>query len=166
MSLDNIQLPPALVRDLYKKSLVDLETAQVKTDSAPAAAWAVLGRNERKVLILVDEQNTAFLPDEEMNFLLGILNACKLSMADVALLNYFKTRDMDYDSLMTKFAPVNVLFFGIEPDTLGFPLQFPNYQLQKYNGQTYLSAPSLGTIAADKAEKTKLWMALKTLFSI
>jgi hypothetical protein len=46
------------------------------------------------------------------------------------------------------------------------PLQFPAYQIQKFNNQVYLAAPALHLLAQDKAEKTKLWNCLKQVFSI
>ncbi len=46
------------------------------------------------------------------------------------------------------------------------PLSFPDYQIQKYNNQLYLTTPPLSKLQNDKAEKTKLWNCLKQIFSI
>ena len=59
-----------------------------------------------------------------------------------------------------------VFMFGISVDEIKLPLSFPHYQIQKYNNQTYLSAPTLTALQHDKAEKTKLWNCLKQIFSI
>lgn len=166
MSLDNIQITPDLLQALYKKSLVNLDGQQVKTDSLNENEWVFLGNNEKNILIIVNEKNSAFLADEDLSFLMGILTACSLSMADVALLNYFKNQDISYTGLMDKFSPDKILFFGVEPAALDFPLQFPNYQLQKYNHQTYLSSPSLTILAKDIPQKQQLWSCLKTLFPV
>ena len=56
--------------------------------------------------------------------------------------------------------------FGVLPKALELPLDFPYYQLQKYNNHTYLSAPALAALINDKTEKVKLWTSLKQLFSI
>ena len=49
MSLDNIQLPPVVLHDLFKNSLVDLNTAAVKTVTEKAPGIAFLGNNQKQV---------------------------------------------------------------------------------------------------------------------
>jgi hypothetical protein len=166
MSLDNIQFSAELVKDLYSKSLVDLDTAIAKESASSKKGWAFLGANKKNVLVIVIEQNNAYLADTDLNFLMGILGACKLTMADIALVNCFEKKDMDYKSLGENFSPRKIIFFGTEPSSLDFPLQFPNYQLQKYNHQVYLAAPTLAILAKEVSEKKQLWACLKTLFEI
>lgn len=166
MSLDNIQITPDIVQRLYKKTLVELNTTPVKNNLLNEDKWAFFGRNEKNILIIVNEKNIAFLADEDLNFLMGILTACSLSMADVALVNYFKKPEIKYTDLMEKFTPKKIIFFGAELASLNFPLQFPHYQLQKYNYQTYLSAPALSILAKDVQQKKQLWNCLKTLFPV
>ncbi|MEO7044376.1 MAG: hypothetical protein ABI091_03655 [Ferruginibacter sp.] len=166
MSLDNIQFSAELVKDLYSKSLVDLDTANAKESAPSKKDWTFLGGNKKNILLIVTDSNNAYLPDNDLNFLMGILGACKLTMADVALVNCFSKKDMDYKSLGENFSPHKIIFFGTEPSSLDFPLQFPNYQLQKYNHQVYLAAPTLALLAKDVSEKKQLWGCLKTLFEI
>ena len=166
MSLDNIQLPSSLVAALYKQSLIQTENEQLKPGSVKVAELAFLGKNEKNILLIVHEENAVYLPDEDLNFLIDILNACKLSLSDIALINVFKKTGTDYKTLLEKFTPSVILFFGIEPAKLEFPLQFPHYQLQQYNNQTYLNAPSLNVLANDIDKKKQLWAGLKKLFSI
>ena len=164
MSLDNIQITPELVVDLYKRSLVDIAITKLNTHTLQDERRAFWGNNGKNILILVNEKDHVFVSDKELKFLNTILSACSLSVADIALANFFTSPDMCYRTLMDTFSPQKIIFFGIEPSTLSFPLQFPYYQLQKYNHQTYLSAPSLGKIAAEVIQKKQLWNCLKTLF--
>ncbi len=164
MSLDNIQLPSFLVQELYKKSLIESENNQLSTDSLKTSDFSFLGKNQKKILIIVSEENAVYLPDENLELLIGMLNACKLSLNDVALINYNRNKQMEYESLQVKFNPHIIIFFGTEPSTLSFPLQFPEYQLQSYNKQTYLSAPSLTLLSEQIPEKKKLWACLQKLF--
>ena len=164
MSLDNIQLPSFLVQELYKKSLIESENNQLSTDSLKTSDFSFLGKNQKKILIIVSEENAVYLPDENLELLIGMLNACKLSLNDVALINYDRNKQMEYQSIQDTFNPRVILFFGIEPSTLSFPLQFPEYQLQSYNKQTYLSAPSLTLLSEQVPEKKKLWACLQKLF--
>jgi len=143
-----------------------LDNSQLITESLKTDEPAFLGRNEKNILIIVNEENAVYLADEHLQFLIGILEACKLSLSDTALVNFNKNRGLSYKALQEKFKPGIILFFGVEPASLEFPLQFPHYQLQPYNKQTYLSGPDLGTLGADIQQKKLLWACLKNLFSI
>ena len=151
------------MQDLYKNSLIDLRTA-VTAPAAGKTGIAFLGNNQQQVTIIVNEAATIYLPDEDLNFLMGVLGACKLSMSDVALVNIAKKGQLDYKLIAEELKAEKVLLFGVEPSALQLPLQFPFYQIQQYNHQVYLSSPALGIIATDKAEKTKLWNCLKQIF--
>ena len=87
-------------------------------------------------------------------------------MADVALINSNKNPSLSYTGIAEQFATEKILLFGVESSMLELPLQFPHYQVQRYNNQVYLSSPTLKTLAEDKAEKMKLWNCLKQVFSI
>ena len=166
MGLDNFQLTPFLVGELYKDSLVAIGDQPVMPEKKDAFDIQFLGKNDRQILILVNDEEVIYLKDDDLNFLIGIISACHLSLSDTAVVNLAKNNRLDYTSMMEKFEPSIILFFDIDPATLGFPLQFPHFQLQSYNKQTYLSAPALSTLAGDKALKTQLWTSLRKLFSI
>lgn len=164
MSLDNIQLPPVILQDLYKNSLVDLRSAEGSSKPSTKAGLSFLGDNQKKIIIVVKEKDAIYLPDEDLNFLMGILTACKLNMADIALLNLSANPSLDHNSINTELAAEKILLFGVDPLVLSLPLQFPHYQVQQYNNQVYLSAPALNILQDDKAEKMKLWTCLKKIF--
>ncbi len=166
MSLDNIQLPAIVLQDLFKNSLIDLNDSKASAQVAEVTAFAYLGKNEKRIAIIVNDINTIYLPDEELNFLMGILSACKLSMADVALVNISKVVSINYTEIEEQLDAEKVLLFGVMPAQLQLPLQFPNYQIQKYNNQVYVAAPVLKVLQGDKEEKTKLWNCLKQVFAI
>ena len=166
MSLDNIQLPPFLIGELYKNSLVDADNQQLKAGLLEGNSLPFLGKNQKNILLIVQEENAVYLPDKDLSFLVGILTACKLSLSDTALINVFKNKEANYTSLLEKFKPVIIIFFGIEPAKLEFPLKFPHYQLQQYNNQTYLSAPTLNELSADINKKKQIWASLQKIFPI
>jgi hypothetical protein len=168
MSLNNIQLTAGAIQDLYKKSLVlsdKMPEAKVEKPST-TVPLNILGNNQQKILILVADDEALYLPDDQLNFLMGILTACKLTMQDVAILNTTKNTAISYTNLATMLQPSTVILFGVETSIISLPLQFPAYQIQAYNNQTYLNAPPLALLQNDKAEKTKLWLCLKQLFSL
>lgn len=168
MSLDNIQLPAGIIQDLYKRSLVLSDKKQDTLVEKPptTVSFNILGNNQQKILILVENEETLYLPDEQLNFLMGILTACKLTMQDVAIVNIRKHKDISYTSFTAALKVSTIILFGVETSIIGLPLQFPVYQLQAYNNQVYLIAPPLTVLQNDKAEKTKLWLCLKQLFSL
>ena len=166
MSLDNIQLPPIVLEQLFNKSLIAVEIQQPALVAASLKPVNMLGENKRSVLILVNYNETVFLPEDELNFLIGILSACKLTMEDVGIVNLAKSKQLNYQSIQKEISCNILLMFGVLPKAIEMPLDFPYYQLQNYNNHTHLCAPCLSALMNDKTEKGKLWTSLKQLFSI
>jgi hypothetical protein len=161
MSLNDIQIKSSLLADLYKNSLVETGATAVPERKQPR----YLGNNRRNVIVLVSHTSVPFLPDEELSFLANVLAACKLSIADIGIINVDGLEQTDLQGIIDEEAK-NVLLFGVQPLAIGLPINFPSFQLQGFNGRTYLQAPALSLVADDKALKTRLWTSLKTLFNI
>ena len=166
MSLNNIQLPSIVLQQLFKHSLIDLKNEQEPEEKIISKKFATLGNNSKQIVILVSSDETMYLPDEELNFLLGILAACSLTMDDVAILNIKKNLSVHYKTVTKELKPEKLLLFGVKPAQIELPLDFPYYQVQRYNNQVYLTAPLLLNIKENKAEKTNLWNCLKQIFAI
>jgi hypothetical protein len=165
MSIDTIQLPPVLLQELYKTSLVAYND-QSENTAAPEKAINILGKNQKKIILIVDAAEAVFLPDDQFSFLTGILTACKLSVEDVAIINIQHNPEISYTLLTKELNAEKIFLFGVMPSKIDLPISFPHYQVQSYNKQVYLSVPSLTLLQNDKAEKTKLWLCLKQIFSI
>lgn len=166
MSLNNIQLPAATVAALYKNSLVELKTVPVSEMKTVTSSINILGKNAKGVVIIVSNAGTAYLPDDELNFLLGILNACRLNMDDVGIFNLQKNEGADYKTISSALHAEKIFLFGAGAEDIKLPLSFPPYQIQQYNNQVYLTAPALRALQNDKAEKTKLWNCLRQIFAV
>jgi len=166
MSIDNIVLTPHVLQELYKSSLVADNRTQPQQDSSPKKNISFLGKNQKQISILVSKDEVLYLPDEQLSFLVGILAACKLTMEDVAIINLKKNAAITYKTLAEELNAEKIFLFGIESSQIELPLQFPNYQIQKYNQQVYLTAPMLSILQDDKGEKMKLWTCLKQVFSL
>jgi hypothetical protein len=165
MSLENIQLSSLVIQNLYQHSLVIVEKEK-KTKKAPAHPIKYLGSNAKNITILVDNKDAAFLSDTELDFLSKILAACKLTLADVAIVNLHKEKGLDTEKMNQTLTPEKVLLFGVEPVTVKLPFQIPNFQIQKHNNQVFITAPDLGTLEADKELKKRLWTCFQQMFSI
>ncbi len=161
MSLNNIQLNPHLISDLYRNSLVE-ENENDSIDS-----YKFLGKNIKNILIIVNKPNVAFIEDEELQFLSTVLSACTLSIADIAIVNETSLKKgTSYTSLLHYFNCKFMLLFDVDSQSIDLPFNFPHFQLQQFDQTTYLSAPSLKEIEKEKVLKTKLWNCLKTHFNI
>lgn len=166
MSLDNIQLPANLIASLYNKSLYDLKPYKPEQVINNEEKLLFLGDNIKRITIIVKDEDAIYLPDDQLSFLLGILTACKLSMADVSIINLAKNQQCTYKEISNILKSEIVLLFGLHPDAISLPLQIPHYQVQKFNNQVFLSSVSLIQLQNDKTEKLKLWNCLKKIFSI
>jgi hypothetical protein len=168
MSLQNVQLSADTIARLYTAPLVDMNAERVGSTAITEAAQdcRFLGSNKKNITILVSAGDVSFLPDHSFSFLTGILNACKLTMEDVALVNISSLEDTGYAGIYKSTKPAISLLFDVSPNDIGLPLQFPYFQVHKYNSITYLSSPSLALLENDKAAKAALWSSLKTIFQL
>jgi hypothetical protein len=160
MSLNNISLPASLVSDLYSSVLVEDIAAK---KSIP---WKYLGRNKKNILLLVNYSDVPYIPDKQLEFLTGILSACKLTLEDVALVNLHHHAGSSFTECANQIPCKTVLLFGTEPTSFGLPISFPPFQVQPFADYTFLYIPALEEIETDKLLKSKLWVCLKRIFQI
>jgi hypothetical protein len=224
--LDNIQLSPLLVGELYKDALLfspdgppalqpqrppepaiqrtpkpqlpepapqgipqapqaiatqpapPQRTSEPSPKPQPAAAQSVpespevykfLGKNNRKITIVVQSPGVPFLPDNQLSFLTKILEACRMNIGDVAIVNA-ATTPVNITTLRQQLEPSAVLLFGLEPTAIKLPINFPVFKNQPYDNCSYLAAPPLTQLVQQSEEskllKSKLWVCLKSLFNV
>jgi hypothetical protein len=181
------QLPGFIIAGLYKDSLVLAEETieQIEpvkkqeqiTKKAPnpevvqpvtTKKW-YLGHNKKNITILVKDATAVHINDEWLGTLSKLLSACKLNLADVAIVNLKQA--LSFNEIKTELEPQHVLMFGVTANDIALPFSIPNYQLQKYDGTTFMIAPAI-TLSADKttesvrAEKKNLWEKLKIIFNV
>jgi hypothetical protein len=165
MSINQIQLSARLVADLYPDTLVET-TGNHATAMPEKKAFRYLGSNQKHIAVIVQHPAMPFLPDAELSFLTNILSACKLSLADIAILNFHMMEESWLQEGLEELGAKNVLLFGTEPLSIGLPINFPAFQLQQFNKRTYLHSPGLAEVEKDKVLKQKLWSGLKNMFGI
>lgn len=176
MSLKGLQLSQETLATLYTQPLHPQEGALlkeekvapeilIKTDAGIKPAQKYLGGNARSITVLVRYHDAPYLNDTLFEFFTGILNACKLSMKDIALINLVPTPG-DYKTIISETQPSRFLMLGIEPADIGLPMQFPQFQVYTHDKISYLSSPALDVLLDDEALKRELWKALKALFEL
>jgi hypothetical protein len=165
MGLQNGKLPVITISNLYKNCLVDLHQEREQFLQQEDSIH-FLGGNNRNILLIVNNLDVPYLTDNDLNFLLGVLSACKLSMADIAVVNFGKTDSSLHKNLPENLKAEVVILFDVEASTLSLPFKIPNFQVQLFKNKKYLFAPALPELQSDIAQKRKLWEALRNIFSI
>jgi len=182
------QLPEFVLAGLYKDALV------ITAPSTPPSAKLVvkgneinspekpniaekqveipkwyLGSNNRQIAILIADKSGQLIKDKELEFLTNILKACKLSIEDIALINYIRTprslEELSLDPGCNQF-----ILFGLSPAQLQLQFSFPTYQPQTIGANHLLLAAPLSNMMSPtpeaKAEKLRLWNALQQFFHL
>ena len=160
MSLDNIQLLPKVVAELYKESLVVLKDLQA-TQQSTTATKNISGQTPARILLITPSPTV----ESEKTFLDKLLTACQIIPEEAKNLNILDHAP-DYAAVIETSTPPVILMFGVGPAQIGLPLEFPAYQLQKHHGKTFLSADPLNRLMADPAAKKLLWACLKKIFGL
>lgn len=164
MSIDQIQLPAYLCRQMFSKSLLDKAIPDGDAAAPEKIKLTALGENGRNILFLVNDTQNKFLAENEMKLLSDLLNACKISMEDIVLVNYDQNRSVNYRDLTEKFESKKILIFGVTAGELELPFTIPFFQIQKYQEQTYLICPALSDFSDNVSLKKELWNCLKKIF--
>lgn len=166
MSLDNFQISVGLTTELYKDSLVALDTPQIKSNSLKPKNLNFLGKNAKQILIVVNDKESIHLNDTDTSLLTGILNACKLNFNDVALVNLAQQNELIFSVLEDNFKPAVMIAFGVNLKSIAIDNEYDYYVVNKIKTMTFLSASSLSQIGKNVEEKKQLWNCLKSIFSI
>ena len=160
MGLNDIRLTPQLLTELYGNVLIETIKKNPVENPFPS-----LGNNEKAILIVVKGEAETILSEGDQSFLTSILAACKLSLADVAIVAW-NGAEQDYKKLVSHFESRFVLLFDVAPPRFGLPMDFPPFQVQAFDSRQYLYAPSLQKIQEAKSVKAELWTALRKMFLI
>jgi hypothetical protein len=173
MGLNNIILSGSLMEDLYKNHLVeDSNPVPVNTirpvHTGLQKTIQYLGKNKKQVCVLVNYGNDVYLPDTELNFLTSILQACKLNLGDVAIVNCHAQK-ISFKELTEQVMCKYLLVFGVEAATIGLP-QMPLFNTTVVDDCHIVFAPAAEQLnnsqAASRPLKTKLWLCLKQMFNV
>jgi DNA polymerase III psi subunit len=164
MSLNDIELYPQLLAELYSKSLIGETETEDVFDSVSDVKF--LGNNQKNVLVCVHYDNSVHLPDAQLDFLSTLLKACRLGLSDVAIINVKNIANFNHNQILNYFQTKVAMLFGITTEALGFPFSMPPYQVQSFADKTVIHAPALHELQQDESARRKLWAALKKIFNV
>lgn len=165
MSLGQLQLDPYLLAQMYDQPIIPEMRKAEPVAGKVLPKLKYLGENQKNILLLIQNESEAYLNDELFNLLANILNACKLGMQDVALVNTVLYPGTTLPDYAQSIAVKQCIIFDIAPSLLGLP-DADLFVPVNNNGITLLHSVPLSQIAADKQQKGRLWQGLKLLFNI
>jgi hypothetical protein len=166
MGLDNVLLSGNTIAALYKNVLVD---AKKESGISISSTYKFLGNNQRMITFVVESREAVFIADKHLLFISKLLEACKMNIGDVAIVNHASV-PVIIQQIKEELHPQVLILFGVEPTAIRLPFSFPKFKTQAYDGCTYLSVPSLNELDAETTEskllKSKLWVCLRQLFEV
>ncbi|NML41362.1 hypothetical protein HHL17_29490 [Chitinophaga sp. G-6-1-13] len=165
MSLDQLDLDPYYLAKIFTQPIIPGKSVPVAAPQIEVPKVKYLGENQKNVALFIQNENEAYLNDELFNLLTNILNACKLGMQDVSLMNTSPYPQLDYTSWQAAVKIEKAIVFGAASTPLGLT-DAPLYQLLTVNSTTLLLSDELQVIGTDKVLKAKLWAGLKQLLGI
>ncbi|MEO5592842.1 MAG: hypothetical protein ABIR15_11805 [Chitinophagaceae bacterium] len=173
MDVNHMQLPSLLLVDFYKNHLV--ETPAIKPaipvlpeNTVTKKSIQYLGKNQKGICLLVNYTKDVYLPDDQLNFLTAILQACRLNLGDVAIINHSREK-ITFDELRKQLTCNYLLVFGVELLKIGLD-EIPFFSTQKINDCYIIYSPAAEQLNNDNPEskllKSKLWGCLKQMFNV
>ncbi|MEO6639236.1 MAG: hypothetical protein ABIN25_13240 [Ginsengibacter sp.] len=167
MSIDNIQLPAFLKNALFKNKLISprLSPSTPKTNNEENSI-EFLGGNLKNIAFVVNVQESKFVTDSQLNFLSGLVNACHVSLDDIAVVNIAGQKFISYLDLAKQLSSRKILSFGVAPAELNLPFTIPFYQVQSFQETDYIFCPELNKLQDDTNAKKLLWASLQKTFKI
>ncbi|MBM3432687.1 MAG: hypothetical protein FJX92_06785 [Bacteroidetes bacterium] len=155
MAINEIRLKAEQIADWYGQQLVREQSA------VDLPTWSVLGDFTKKILILVDQPMQAFLSDEELRFLTGILTACYLNLSEVGIVNLKDTPGQPAQQLHQRFHPSAWWLFGPTPEQLGMTDVITATTTGRFEGAPVFASLTLQQLDQQPEAKKVLWQQLK-----
>lgn len=161
MDLNSVVLNKKFLASLYKNNLIYLNYVA----AGDKEKIDFLGNNEKGIIFLVKDAANKFLDESQWKFFNDLLNACQLTVADVAVINFYHN-PISYEEIKQQFNPSKLLIFGVDSSQIDLPFNIPGFQVQNYSEQTLMLCPALAEIQKDKELKKQLWSGLQKIFNL
>jgi hypothetical protein len=161
----------AIITAIGKAAMVSTSNNEVVNEqkTIPTQPLKFLGDHLKKIVVLVNDKEAVHLNETNLGLLSSILNACKLTLADIALVN-MASQPISIHEILTTLPSQLVLSFDLSSEQLKIKLPKTLYKPIVLGETQILFSSSLqsmqGGDQAAKLEKSKLWNALKLLFNL
>lgn len=150
---------PVVEQEIPVRSTI---VAEVKTPTAEAVVFKYLGKNQKNILILVNDAGNDVSTDKGKELLRNIVKALLLTANDFALLNYAAYAGTGFEEFKSFFNSKLVFAFGVTPSHLGLEEQ-PVNEIIMHGAAQLIFSGNLDQLADDQMGKKTLWGSLKKL---
>ena len=159
---ESIVLPKTEAK-VYEEPIADLSMVQEPNMvSKPKLDFKYLGKNQRNILILVNDSENEVSTEQGRELLRKLVNAIALTAKDFALVNYANYNTATYADFNDFFACKLVLAFGVNAKQLGLAEQ-PLHQLNELGETKLVFTTNLHDLDSDQTSKKTLWASLQKL---
>ena len=161
----------ALIEAIGKEAIATTPVHAVVNEqkATPPAPLKFLGDHLKQIMVIVNDPSAVHLNETDLGLLSSILNACKLTLADIALINTAQ-QPLSMHEMLTTLPSQLVLAFDLSATQLKIKLPTTLYKPIVLGDIHILFSSSLqsmqGADQTAKLEKSKLWNALKLLFKL
>lgn len=122
-----------------------------------------LGKNQRNILILVNDEQNDVSDEAGRELLRKIVKSVNLSANDFALLNYAKYKGVGLHQLQAYFSSVLVFSFGVTPEQLAIATTHPDHTIVQEGTVRMIFSAELRVLDQNPAGKKALWGSLQNL---
>lgn len=164
MSLKAVEIDPLLLAGLYSQPLIQREGPILRNPVPSARELPFLGDNLQHILLVVRNPDQGFVSEEVFTALTKLLSACKLGMADVALVNLAHLQEVEIARLLQQFQPHKVILFQV--DLPGISAGKPKNASWEEAGIQVIHTDTLEAMLKDPGLKKPFWNALKIFFNL
>ena len=161
----------AAIASIGKEAIASTPANEVVNEqkTTPTLPLKFLGDHLKKIAVIVNDTEAVYLNETDLGLLSSILNACKLTLADIALINLAQ-QPLSLHEILETLPSQLVLVFELTGAQLKIKLPSTLYKPIVLGETHILFSASLksmqGADQTAKVEKSKLWNALKLLFKI
>lgn len=129
----------------------------------PPAEIPYFGKNAKNILFVVSNKDGLFFSKEAELAFLKTMQALKLDLSDVAVINLQQLEQpVFFERIRKKFEPVSCIFLGCEPAEAGLQA-FADHLWKEEGGVRYLKSYGFEEMLTDKQKKRMFWDAIKLM---
>ena len=177
MGINDLKLSDTVVAALYRETLVGQDVpAPPEKIAKPSLSLEIvdtgypfLGENLRSICFLVSYPDDEFIPEEQLCFLLKILQACKCGLDDIALINT-KNYPVEINNLKSRLNPRIIFLWGETPIVNGIDQEFPDMTISTWESISFVPVRQAELMSRNNPQglalKRILWVSLKKLFNL
>ena len=155
-------LPKAEPAPVAEVPIVVAPITLPQPEAKPVLDFKYLGKNQRQILILVNDQSNDVSTEQGRELLRKLVKAIELTANDFALLNYANHSEAKFADLKKFFNCQLVLSFGVTAQQLELAEQ-PLHQLSVVENIQFVFANNLHDLDSDQTSKKVLWGSLQQL---